>query len=173
MNLFKNFPKSFYDFNGDNRHITNVWHRLHYKVASSLDVVQMCQKYTILDGETPESISLKLYDNQDYYWTIFMVNLKHDYVTEFPLEENALIAYCKEKYGDPEWIEGIHHYINRNGRVVDTHYVDIDGTTILKGIPINNYKHEQQVNDKKREIIVVNPYYIGKFVSEYERALNE
>lgn len=173
MAFFNNFPKINYKFNDTNRTITNHWVRYHYFLSRKQDIDQFCQKYTILDGDTPEGISIKLYGVQDYYWTIFMVNNLTDYIRDFPLSEQALVGYCKEKYGDPEWIEGVHHYENRYGNVVNQTFIDIDGKTVTNGLPISNYDYEQTANDKKRNIRVVNPYFISEFVSKFENAITE
>lgn len=169
---FSNLPTSLYDFKDQQRTITNVWNRVHYKMMGKFDFATMCQKYTMEIGDTPTSVSIKLYGTQDFYWTLFVVNVRRDYVADFPLSEEALKAYCIEKYGNPEWIEGIHHFEDRRGFVVDSVYIDIDGFTIRRGIPVSNWYHESKLNDKKREIYVIKPYYVSSFASQFMGAMN-
>ena len=38
-------------------------------------------------------------------------------------------------------------------------------------IPVTNYTHEKNLNDAKRDILVVNPKYINEFLETYEKAL--
>lgn len=172
INYFSQFPTSFYDFGDTERNIINVWNRTHYKLLGSFNFADLCQKYVINDGENPTDVSMKLYGTQDYYWTFFVVNVRRDYVRHFPMTEQSLIEYCKEKYGPTQWTEGVHHYEDRRGFVVDSAYLDIDGYTVRRGIPVSNFAYEQKENEKRRHIYVIKPYYVSKFAANFMGTMN-
>jgi hypothetical protein len=57
--------------------------------------------YQISDGERPDQVSQKLYDNDEYYWTFFIINdgLKNG-MKEWPLSTSALDQHLLDAYGN-------------------------------------------------------------------------
>ena len=41
------------------------------------------------------------------------------------------------------------------------------------GTPVSNYTYEDRLQDKKRQIRLIQPQYISEFVSEFDKKINE
>ena len=160
---FKNFPSFIYDFNinGVNtalllKDITrNV--RFRKELLSNITVYDY---YDILNNETPEQISEKLYSIPDYFWVIMLANDRYDYIKDFPLSQFVLEQYINDKYDDPY---GIHHYENESGFIVDSSYIGASSIT--------NYDYEYSVNESKRRIKIIPKYYIDKIISDFKKII--
>lgn len=60
------------------------------------------KKYTILPGETPDSIAAKAYNDPEWYWTILILNNITDIRTQWPLDPDEFEKYIQNKYGEYE-----------------------------------------------------------------------
>ena len=91
---------------------------------------------------------------------------------DWPLTSAQLVAYCKEKYTN---IDATHHW-----RVIGSDVIGVSDTdrvfleTRYGGqyvLPVTNWDHENEENEKKRKIKVIKSYYIGSFVENFEKNL--
>jgi len=98
---FKNFPFIKYSF-GDNE--PEVYFQ---KLSAAIDLfddikqnVSFTTKQTILDFERPDTLSYRLYNTVDYYWTFFLLN---DKLREsgWPLHTDREQEIIEERY--PHW----------------------------------------------------------------------
>lgn len=144
------------------------------------------EKYVIKDGETPETVSFKFYNDTQYHWVIMLLNDIIDPRFDWPLTEAQLFDYVNTKYSGN--ITGVQYYTisSDNKTVVDPTQqiqkkaVDEFGVTYLDGyeisfpdpFPITNMAHETNLNEEKRTINVLRPKYLTAFVSEFEALLN-
>ena len=74
---FTYFPKMYYDAVQDGttspKLVTNILRRV--KVRDGIkNETAMFDKYQVVAGETPETVSYTLYETVDYYWTILLMN---------------------------------------------------------------------------------------------------
>lgn len=96
---FENFPKiaySFDDFKTSER-ITNVISR--FALNQSLkENASIYYTYDILDGDTPEILSAKLYGSPDKHWIIMMMNDIIDVGYDWPMEYRTLNRFIDAKY---------------------------------------------------------------------------
>ena len=161
---FDNFPKIIYNFNINNKEeikvLTDITKnvRLRKEILSNITLFDM---YIISDGETPELIAEKVYGNPQYFWAIMLANDRYDYLTDFPMSQNAMERIISDKYGADN-INDIHHYeavINGSTYVVDS--------TIAGSTPITNSGHEYAVNESKRIIKIISPAIIEKVAAEF------
>ena len=62
------------------------------------DQTSFYNKYTIVSGERPDTLSQELYGTTDYYWTFYLMN---DQLREsgWPILDHELDAYAKKAYG--------------------------------------------------------------------------
>lgn len=60
------------------------------------------KKYTILPGETADSIAYNAYEDSEWYWTILLLNNITDIHSEWPLDPDEFEKYIQQKYGDYE-----------------------------------------------------------------------
>jgi hypothetical protein len=166
MAYFDKLPEMFYNFPvGDTekvfvvRDITaNV--RILKRV---LDNVTLFDEYDIVDGETPEIVSEKIYNTPDFHWAIMIANQRFDYLNDWPMTYDRLQQYCIDKYGEGE-IYHIHHYEDENGYVVNDDYP--------LATPIDNITYEEGINESKRRIKIVSKSIIQQMVNEFSKLMN-
>lgn len=62
-------------------------------------------KYNIEDGETPDFLSYKLYNDTRYYWMFFLINPKlHSGINAWPLSSWNFEKYINQEYDNYMWI---------------------------------------------------------------------
>ena len=95
---FRRFPMIYYNF-GDNEANT-----IFPNITAYVDIIDQVKqevsfydKYTILDGDRPDTVSQILYDTPDFHWTFFAMN---DGLREsgWPLASHKLRALIKKRY---------------------------------------------------------------------------
>lgn len=98
MAFFRNFPLINYKF-GDETSTA-----LFQNITAYVDLIDQVsddasfyQKYTIKDGDRPDSLSYKLYNTVDYYWTFFLLN-EHLRTQGWPLTVQELYEKSREYY---------------------------------------------------------------------------
>jgi hypothetical protein len=97
---FKSFPKTLYQLPFDqNRSITDILRHVNFEKEIIGDVRNL-RKYNVLEGETPESVSEKLYGTPEYHWLLLLINNMVNPFYDWPLPDRALRKFIKEKYGD-------------------------------------------------------------------------
>jgi hypothetical protein len=175
MSFFRYFPKINYNTDGLPRNVVNISTAFLLK-RIKIDNTFVYQRYILHDGELPESVSDKLYKTPKYYWTILLVNNIIDPMTEWYMDSSTLEKFVEAKY--PDGLYGIHHfYDTRIDRICD----DVDDAyfrTLIGNpsfpsevVPVTNYQYEVELNEKRREIIVINPRAISRFADEFQRIL--
>lgn len=150
-------------------------------------------KYVITDTDRPDLISQQFYQTTAYDWVILLTNNIINPLFDLPIKENDMYAFVEKTYGVAD---GIHHYetvdvtnslgeiILKKGLYVDsvfystTHkfynrsdktYFTKSGNTI--SFPVSYYEYETDLNDKRREIYILRPEFLAKFVSQFENAV--
>ena len=80
--------------------------------------------------------------------------------------------YIKEKYTNPQ---AIHHYeiTQTSGDTTETIDVGMNVTDYGSAAVVSNYQYEQKLQDEKRQIRLIQPRFIGRFVEDYETKLGE
>lgn len=165
MSYFDKLPEIFYNFpiGGSERMVivrditANV--RI-YKTV--LDNITLYDEYDIVDGETPELVSNKLYGSPQYHWAIMIANQRYDYLNDWPLPYDRLVQYCIDKYGEGN-IYDIHHYEDENGYVVNDDYPS--------ATPIDNITYESAINESKRRIKIVSLTIIQQMTDEFVKLM--
>ena len=62
--------------------------------------------------------------------------------------------------------EAIHHYEIGQSSGSDTVMIRVSSTTVGASA-ISNYQYESDVNDKKKQIKLLQPRFLGQFISEF------
>lgn len=153
---FDKFPKTFYSLNdrATVQLVTNF--TLRNIVNESIkNNYSLYDEYDIKDGETPEILADKFYDNPNYHWIILHMNDIIDARFDWPLTQNRLNKTIEDKYGN---INAIDHYENNNGAYVSANILIT--TTALSSLLIST-------ND-----VVVNLSEEGIGYVEYAASLN-
>ena len=128
--------------------------------------------YDVKDGETPEMIAHKYYDDPELHWTILVVNDVIDYYTQWPMSVQKFEEFMKDKYTNPQ---GIHHYeiSQTSGNTELVIDVGMNTTDYPSATAISNYTYEDRLQEQRRQIRLIQPQYMGGFVKEFEKKLNE
>jgi hypothetical protein len=153
--------------------------------------------YVIQNGEKPEDVARKEYDNDGLYWLVLQINNIVDPYQQWPLSDEDLDNYILNKYGSWAAAESISHYEtletkNTAGDVVlpaglrvasdyifyyhpDPHNkVEDDGEWVLLSslpIPVSYAEQERRDNDKKKTISLLDRKYIPDYIRELRRYL--
>ena len=110
---FKSFPFTFYTLDNTTtvQVVTNITNRTNIsdEVKQNLSLFD---EYDIKDGETPELLADKFYNNPELHWLILHYNDIIDPRFDWPLDTNNLSRYTAGKYAN---VTGIHHYEDANG----------------------------------------------------------
>lgn len=111
---FKSFPYTYYSL--DNTSTVQVVTNITTRVTLSDEVknnLSLYDEYDIKDGETPELVSDKFYNNPELHWLVLHYNDIIDPRFDWPLSTNNLKQYAEGKYNN---IDAVHHYEDENGR---------------------------------------------------------
>ena len=170
---FSEFPTIPYDAegNGKFKDVKNLLRRvgIRAKVKSN---TMLYDTYDVKNGETPESIAFKLYDDAELHWVVMLINDITDRFHDWPLSEAQFLQFIKDKYDN---VNAIHHYeiSQQSGDTKKKINIGTDNTDYPAATAITNYEHEQEVQDNKRKIRLLDPSYIGQFVEEYKSLIKE
>jgi len=170
---FSEFPTIPYDAegNGKFKDVKNLLRRvgIRAKVKSN---TMLYDTYDVKNGETPESIAFKLYDDAELHWVVMLINNITDRFHDWPLTEAQFLQFINDKYTN---VDAIHHYeiSQESGNTKKKIDIGTDNTDYPTATAITNYEHEQEVQDDKRKIRLLSPTYIGQFVDEYKKLISE
>ena len=173
MSYFEKFPKIYYDANADGKYkvMTDIISRVKL-IDSVKENILNFDYYNVKDGETPEMIAHKYYDDPELHWTILVVNDVIDYYTQWPMSVQKFEEFMKDKYANPQ---GIHHYeiSQTSGNTELVIDVGMNTTDYPSATAISNYTYEDRLQEQRRQIRLIQPQYMGGFVKEFEKKLNE
>ena len=167
------FPIIPYDSAGtyEFKDVTNLLRRvaLRAKVKSNALVFDT---YNVKEGETPESIADKLYDDPKLHWIIMIVNDISDRYHGWPMTTPQFLDYINEKYTD---VNATHHYEIEQSSGDSTVKINIgsDNTDYPAATIITNYEYEESEQDKRRQIRLLDPRFVQDFIDEFESLMGE
>ena len=96
---FQNFPTIPYDSTGTGefKGVTNLLRRvgIRAKVKSN---TMLYDTYDVRNGESPESIAFRLYDDAELHWVVLLVNDITDRFHDWPLSEAQFLQFINDKY---------------------------------------------------------------------------
>tara|TARA_B110000967_G_C18744928_1_gene489724 strand:- start:149 stop:676 length:528 start_codon:yes stop_codon:yes gene_type:complete len=170
---FAQFPTIPYDSTGTgkSKDVKNLLRRVGLRQKVKVNTM-FFDTYDVKNGETPESIAFKLYDNAELHWVVMLVNNITDRFHDWPMTEAQFLQYVNDKYTN---VDAIHHYeiSQESGNTKKKIDIGTDNTDYPTATAITNYEHEQEVQDDKRKIRLLSPTYIGQFVDEYKKLISE
>ena len=172
---FEAIPFIYYDSKGqgDYKEVTNLLRRVALRTKIKTNVL-FFDTYDVKEGETPEIIAHKLYGDPELHWVILMINNVTDRFHQWPLSTPQFLDFINDKYSNPD---GIHHYEvpqssgNTKTKIEIFNEVDEDAYTGLT--PITNREYEENRQDDIRQIRLIDPTYVGQFVSEFKTLMKE
>ena len=167
---FANFPLIIYDSVGDGNFkiVTNLLKRVALRAKVRTNTL-LYDTYDVKEGETPEMIADKLYDDPELHWVILFVNNITDRYHQWPMNFGQFNTFIADKYSN---IDAVHHYevsqtsgdtsIKIDIGTDTTGYSEADLTTVT------NREFEEERQDKLRQIRLLDRAYIEQFVEEFE-----
>ena len=167
---FANFPLIVYDSvgNGNFKIVTNLLKRVAMRTKVRTNTL-LYDTYDVKEGETPEMIADKLYDDPELHWVVLFVNNITDRYHQWPMNFGQFNTFIADKYSN---IDAVHHYevsqtsgdtsVKIDIGTDTTGYSEADLTTVT------NREFEEERQDKLRQIRLLDRAYIEQFVEEFE-----
>ena len=170
---FDNFPTIVYDSENEGvfKDVKNLLRRVAIRAKVKSNTL-LYDTYDVKNGETPESIAFKLYDDPELHWVIMLVNDITDRYHDWPMTEAQFLQFIQDKYDN---VDGTHHYeiSQSSGDTSIKINIGTDNTNYPSATLITNYEYEQSQQDNKRKIRLLDPLYIEAFVEEFKSLMNE
>lgn len=163
---FKSMPNIVYPV-GEDRVVIKDFFR-HVASRNNLFKRSELEKYVVMDGDTPENLSYRYYGSTQYYWVILLCNDIVDPREDWPKTQADLLTFCQRKYGTTEVYE-VHHYINEEGL-----HVDYDPAAVANGTQqeVTNLAYEADLNDAKKNLVLLRNNRLMQFIETYKRLIN-
>ena len=170
---FANFPLIPYDSVGNDnfKAVTNLLKRVAVRSKIKTNIA-IYDTYDVKEGETPEMLAYRLYDDSELHWVILLMNDITDRYHQWPKNTNQFLAYINDKYDN---VDATHHYEISQVSGDTTIKIDIgtDNTDYPTASIVTNAEYEEDMQDKKRKIRLLDPAYVEDFVSEFEKLMGE
>ena len=177
-NYFRNIPKVGYDIYGTEpnkyRNVTNIMKRISFK-PSVIEDISDYYPYRVKDGERPDILSFQHYGTVSYAYLIMLINDIQDPLFDWPLSSQQFEKYITNKYGSVSsamnttkyYYQIIRAEVARTGTseripavkfiVDETAY---DALSIGDRSTQTAYEWEDELNDNKRDIKLINAAFI-------------
>ena len=187
-NYFRNIPKIKYDIFGTEpntyTNVTNITKRLRFKPKVIEDITEY-YTYRVKDGERPDIISYQKYGTVGYAYLLMLINDIQDPLFDWPLSTQQFEQYIANKYGSVEsaqtttkyYYQTIRSEVERTGtaeRVPEVKYI-VDSTTydslaVGSRSTQTEYEWEEELNDEKRNIKIINSDFIKELDFEVKKS---
>jgi hypothetical protein len=183
---FKNFPTIMYDSVGDGnfKDVKNLLRRVGVRAKVKANTL-FYDTYDVKEGETPESIADKLYDDPELHWIVLLVNDVTDRYHQWPMNYSQFNQFIADKYLRSDGtsnVDGTHHYeLAQSSGNTDTKIEVYNNSALYTGdddsysnaTVITNREYEEQQQEIKRQIRLLDPQYVQQFIEEYETLMKE
>ena len=178
--FFSDYPTANYDLkkNGKKTLVSNI--TIRFKIAEVLRLKSaVIYNYTVKDGDKPDVIADRYYEDATLDWVLFLTNNIIDPHWEWPLDQNSLDRYITKKYGSREKAMQTNHAYEKilrphsvlfDGTVIPEKKVIVDKetydqTALASRREVDKYTYEIELNDSKREIKVLDKRYVNAVIS--------
>ena len=176
MSYFNRLPKGFYYLNNKHTLVTDLMIRvkLRDKIANE---ITLYTKHTVSSGERPEHLADRIYGDSSLHWVILLVNNITDPFYGWALSEKEFLDYVNDKYTTPS---GVHHYEKTqssgkqsgDGPGDYSHLIECKSSD-SGATAVTNLEYEQRDQDKKRQVKILHPQYLGTFIKEFDELVDE
>ena len=177
---FDSFPVIIYDSvgNGTYKDVTNILRRVAMRSKIKQNTL-IYDTYDVREGETPEMIADKLYNDIELHWVILIVNDITDRYHQWPMSTPQFLAFINDKYDN---VDGVHHYeIPQSSGDTKTKIEVYQNSALYTGDTdfyssasiVTNFEYEENQQDEKRKIRLLDPSYIDQFVTEFKALMKE
>ena len=189
-NYFSSIPNVDYDINGTEpnqfRSVTNIMQRVRFK-PSVLENITDYYPYYVREGERPDIVSFNTYGTVAYSYLILLVNDIVDPLFDWPLPSRQFENYIIEQYGSVSsamsttkyYYQIVRAEVARTGvseRVPEVKFIVDETTYNSLGIDARTtqteYEWEDELNDNKREILLINANFVQDIDYEVKRTFS-
>lgn len=186
--------------NSNTIQVVNIFFRFHI-LNSVLNNSLVYYPYYVNEGETPETIAARYYSDVTKHWVVMMANKIVNPLYDWPLSYETWIAYMNNKYGGiPQAQEQVYEYRKTvtkqdsvTGDITSTTFaIDpenynltpgfafqelnlVDGSTVAITTTTSiymAYDYEQDLNETKKNIILIDQNYISQIDQEFTNIIN-
>ena len=192
MKYFNTLPKILTsNYNGGTVILTNLLARANI-IPEALKSPLLYYTYDIQEGDTPEIVAHKYYDDMYRYWIVLFANQIIDPQWDWPLNGSNFNKYIEDKYTEFDPYSEVHHYekiieqtdvstltTTKNTVVISSNaYDNIVTNTVTYNLPtgtvsvttsrraVDYYTYELELNESKRNIKLLNKNYVNEFETE-------
>jgi len=165
--------------------VKNLFRRV--KLRDDLqNVFTIFNKYIVKDGARPDTVAEELYGASDLDWVVLItagiVNVRE----QWPLSDRDLYNFALNKYGLAN-LNAVKYYVTTEvkdskkrlilpaGKVVDSSFTIPDPNNPLATLnpvtAVSNYEYEVEKNNKKRELYILKPEYLGIFLTDMRKIM--
>ena len=166
---------------GDYSNVKNLFKRSKLRDDIFQDT-SFFNKYIVEGDDRPDNVAEKVYGDSTLDWLVLMANNIVNVQSEWPMSQADFYTYVTEKYDSETTLySGIHHYKSREVITTDGSVIIKSGEKVGVGqsvsyyddalgqhvratdvaIPVTNFEHEDNLNNKKREIYILKQEYLN------------
>ena len=124
-------------------------------------------KHSVKDGWTPEMVSQEIYGSSTFHWILLLFNEIINTYYEWPLSQRNFQKFVTNKYADPQ---AVHHYEISQSSGGDWVKITVE-SDVAGAVGITNLEYEAAIQDKKREITILQPQFVAQFRQEFNTLL--
>ena len=143
--------------------LTDILKRVKIRERIKTDA-ELFVTYFIKEGETPEMVATRAYDNPEQFWVILMANNITNPYGEWPVTSTTLIDIVGKKYGVDN-IHATHHFEDKDGVTVNSDAVG--------AVSVSNFDFEDRQNESLREIRIIIPDLVPILQQELNELVRE
>ena len=173
-----NDRKSAYDY----QKVKNIFKRAVIR-DDLFDEVVAFTKYSVVGDERPDQVAYNFYGDSGLDWVVLTTNNIIHVRDEWPMGNQDFLTYLNAKY-TAEQLSNIHHYETKLIRDSRGRLIQPEGLTVPAGHSISFLdngvlrtesqltsftflEHENNVNDKKRDIDILRHEYLSVFLENF------
>ena len=178
MSYFSKFPLITYDIknNGNYKLLPDILRRVKQRNVSASGQF-IFDTYDVRNGEKPEDIAYKWFGDAQLHWVILMTNNITDRYYQWPMSQPQFQEFLEDKYDNPD---GIHHYeiTKSSGRTTGQgpndylHLVEVTSDTD-NASSVSNREYEERLQDKYRQIKLLNQTFLSDFLEEFDKLIKD
>lgn len=205
MAYFEKIPFITYDLSG----VRPYNYKLTTNIFARAKVLENVQKnlyvyyfYDVQDGDTPEIVASKYYNNPNRHWIILFANNIVDPLYDWPLRYENFVSVIENKYGSINNAQTTYHHYEKvisktdsstqlttTNRyqvdyntylslpsVADYEVIDLVGgntvTVVTSRNAVSNYDYEEQLNESKRKIKIIDKIYVSQIEKEFSNLMS-
>ena len=138
-------------------------------------------KYIVKMNQLPEMVAFDVYGKSTYHWVVLLFNQITNPYYEWPLKRNDFFAFINDKYTagakvqgsvNPTTPNGIHHYEISQQSGNTNVKIKVE-STVAGAVEVTNLEYEESLQNKKREIRILKPQYLGQFTTEFKTLMGK